>query len=168
MVSLGSSGLLDGRDQISDLRDNLDQFKRDVEASTEQTLDEGADDLRERIEDNAPRSPEGAYRDDEYRRLSDSVEVHQAGPLEYHVVVDHEASRHVEYGTSPHYIRARGTPNEYLHFKIGNRWVKVREVRHPGTDPQPYVRPAVEELRPIIRDRIIEDIRNAKQRAFGD
>lgn len=46
---------------------------------------------------------------------------------------------HVEYGTGPHVIRAKGGA---LRFTVGGRVVFATQVNHPGTSPQPYMGPA--------------------------
>ncbi len=51
----------------------------------------------------------------------------------------------VEYGTDPHTIRADDA--EALHFKVDGEEIFVREVDHPGTRAQPYMRPAAEVVR---------------------
>jgi hypothetical protein len=51
----------------------------------------------------------------------------------------------VEFGTSPHTI----TPNdaEVLRFEVDGEVVYTQKVEHPGTDPRPFLRPAVNEAR---------------------
>lgn len=51
----------------------------------------------------------------------------------------------VEYGTDPHAIRADDA--EYLHFEIDGEEIFIKEVDHPGTRAQPYMRPAAEVVR---------------------
>ena len=48
---------------------------------------------------------------------------------------------YVEYGTSPHLI----TPvrKKALKFKVSNKVVYTKKVRHPGTNAQPFFRPAL-------------------------
>ena len=46
-------------------------------------------------------------------------------------------------------IRARNA--KYLHFKVDNRWVKVKQVKIPA---RPYLRPAIEDNLPKIGDII--------------
>jgi HK97 gp10 family phage protein len=47
-----------------------------------------------------------------------------------------------EFGTRPHIIRPRVARR--LVFKVDGKWVFAREVHHPGTAPQPFMRPAIE------------------------
>lgn len=56
-----------------------------------------------------------------------------------------EYSIDVEYGTDPHTIRADDA--EYLHFYIDGEEIFIKEVDHPGTQAQPYMRPAAEVVR---------------------
>jgi hypothetical protein len=46
----------------------------------------------------------------------------------------------VEMGSRAHVIRAKKKP--YLHFKIDGRWVRIKQVNHPGTRKQPYMNPS--------------------------
>ena len=81
---------------------------------------------------------------------------------EYTVSYSTDYAVHVEFGTSSHIIRPRD--KKVLHFhktkgrtqhthtgghsaKIGADATFAKEVRHPGTQPQPFLRPAVEEAR---------------------
>ncbi|WP_226087482.1 HK97 gp10 family phage protein [Mesobacillus sp. S13] len=58
----------------------------------------------------------------------------------------------VEEGSNPHKIKRKdGKP---LKLKIDGKWVTVDEVNHPGSSPQPYLRPSVEENTGEIQDRI--------------
>lgn len=50
---------------------------------------------------------------------------------------------YVEFGTKPHTIRPK-RPGGVLAFDVGGRTVFTKQVNHPGTRPQPYVRPAFE------------------------
>lgn len=59
-----------------------------------------------------------------------------------------EYSIEVEYGTDPHTIRADDA--EYLHFYVDGEEIFIKEVNHPGTQAQPYMRPAAE----IVRARL--------------
>ena len=52
----------------------------------------------------------------------------------------------VEKGSAPHIIFG----NPYLAFEINGATVIVRHVNHPGTSPQPYVAPAMEDSRDEI------------------
>lgn len=47
-------------------------------------------------------------------------------------------------GTPPHTIRARRRP--FLVFYSGGRVRRVRSVRHPGTDPNPFLTDALRDL----------------------
>jgi len=55
---------------------------------------------------------------------------------------DAEHSADNEYGTLPHVIEAK--PGGVLHFKgSGGEDVFVKRVNHPGTQAQPFMRPAL-------------------------
>ena len=51
----------------------------------------------------------------------------------------------VEYGTSPRVIKA--VNKKALKFKMGGKEVIVKQVNHPGTEAQPFFRPALDMVR---------------------
>lgn len=83
---------------------------------------------------------------DLYEELDDLEDAY-SGPVESWVVatpVDYAPD--VEYGTAAHPI----TPDEKDALAFpgdGGDTVVVAKVNHPGTDPQPYFRPAINEVR---------------------
>ena len=52
-----------------------------------------------------------------------------------------------EFGTSPRVIMA--VNKKALKFKMGGKTVIVKSVQHPGTEAQPYFRPALDQVRHI-------------------
>ncbi|MEH7416066.1 HK97-gp10 family putative phage morphogenesis protein [Neobacillus drentensis] len=63
-----------------------------------------------------------------------------------------EYAQIVEEGSKPHEIKRKdGKP---LKLKIDGKWVTVGKVNHPGTKPQPYLKPAIDENVGEIQDRI--------------
>jgi len=82
--------------------------------------------------------------DDVFEELDDLKDDY-SGPVESWVVgTNTEYAPIVEYGSSPHTI----TPDdaEVLRFEIDGEVIFTDEVQHPGTDPQPFFRPAVNEV----------------------
>jgi len=76
----------------------------------------------------------------------DDLEDDYSGPVEDYIVgTPVEYASVVEYGSSRHTI----TPDnaEVLRFEIDGEVIYTDEVQHPGTDPQPFFRPAVNEVR---------------------
>jgi len=75
----------------------------------------------------------------------DELEDDYSGPVEEWVVgTPVEYAPIVEYGSSRHTI----TPDDadVLRFEIDGDVIYTDEVQHPGTDPQPFFRPAVNEV----------------------
>lgn len=75
----------------------------------------------------------------------DDLEDDYSGPVEDWITgTPVEYAPIVEYGSSPHTI----TPDnaEVLRFEIDGEVIYTDEVQHPGTDPQPFFRPAVNEV----------------------
>lgn len=61
---------------------------------------------------------------------------------------------HVEFGTKPHIIRPKRAGGA-LKFKVGGQEVIVKQVNHPGTRPNPFVRDTVfRQLRNIIIEEL--------------
>ena len=70
-----------------------------------------------------------------------------------------EHAKYVEYPTAPHIIRA--APGKMLHFtgKDGND-VFAKEVHHPGTDAQPFIRPAFHRIDYFVTEALAITKRN--------
>lgn len=65
-----------------------------------------------------------------------------------------EYAQVVEEGSSPHKIRSKdGKP---IRMKINGKWVTVDEINHPGTKPQPYLKPSITENIGEIQQKIRE------------
>ncbi len=60
----------------------------------------------------------------------------------------------LEEGTPPHKIRARNKP--YLQFRVGGRFVKVKEVNHPGTKPRAIVQPTAKSYKGKLKDTLVK------------
>ncbi len=53
----------------------------------------------------------------------------------------------VEFGTSPRVIKA--VKKQALRFKMGGKTVIVKQVMHPGTEAQPFFRPALDQVKGV-------------------
>jgi hypothetical protein len=60
---------------------------------------------------------------------------------------------YVEFGTAPHIITPKKKGGT-LHWKSDNKDVFAKKVNHPGTRPQPFIRPSLNNLPMIIKDNI--------------
>ncbi len=89
----------------------------------------------------APRGPETIP---PHMHLADSIVVEEEpDELTWHIGSRNDHALFVELGTSPHEIRPRD-PNGVLAFPgRDGKTVFARVVHHPGTRPQPYLRPAL-------------------------
>ena len=62
---------------------------------------------------------------------------------------------YVEFGTNPHIIRPKD--KEALKFKIGKENVFAKEVHHPGTRPNPFIRNTIQnKISQIIQEEILK------------
>lgn len=125
-----------GSADISRLADALRQTAQESQITTQQVLIESANHILAEMESRVPVLTGKLRGSLGIRVNSHSVTI---GPNE--TIAPYAG--YVEFGTQPHIIRPK-TPGGVLAFKIGNRQVFAKVVHHPGTKPQPYVRPAFE------------------------
>ena len=53
----------------------------------------------------------------------------------------------VEFGTSPHVIKPK--KKKALKFKMDNKTIFAKKVMHPGTEAQPWMRPALDQVKNV-------------------
>ncbi len=75
-------------------------------------------------------------------RLLAGVQTVQTGPYTGHLFSTAPYSGFIDGGTRPHIITAKG--GGVLSFEIGGKRIFARSVKHPGTSPRPFVKPAME------------------------
>lgn len=73
-----------------------------------------------------------------------------------------EYAEFVEEGTDPHTIT--GSP---LHFESGTEDVFATSVQHPGTEPNPFLEPAVEENQQWAFEQFEGAVQDAVDEVFG-
>lgn len=76
------------------------------------------------------------------------------GLSSYTIYVGVEYGADVEFGTSPHVIKP--VNRKALKFKVGNKIIFSKKVQHPGTEAQPFLRPALDQVKNIWLKRYIE------------
>ena len=70
-----------------------------------------------------------------------------------------------EGGADPHDIKSpRG---RLLRFRVGDRWVTARQVKHPGLAPRRWLASAVSESQPDFDRILLEEFEAAAARASG-
>lgn len=77
--------------------------------------------------------------------LKSAIKVTKEGEGRYRVGPDLTQAPYawyVEFGTKPHIIKAK--PGKSLKFQKDGKTIYAKQVRHPGTKAQPYVRPVIE------------------------
>jgi len=65
---------------------------------------------------------------------------------------------YVEFGTAPHLITPKN--KKALSWKVGKKRIFVKSVRHPGTEPNPFMRNALKSVDPEFRFAIATDLRD--------
>jgi HK97 gp10 family phage protein len=124
-----------GSADINRIAEALRETGRQSYATTHEVLVQSANFLLTEMEARVPVGKTGALK----RSLGVRVEGDRVivGPL------DNPYAAYVEFGTAPHEIRPKN-PDGVLRFQINGRWVFAKVVHHPGTKPEPFVRPAFE------------------------
>jgi len=141
-----------GAADISRLADALRASGKESDATTQRVAVEAANFLLVEMEVRVP------VRSGDLRRsLSVRVEPNRilVGPTA-------DYAPFVEFGTKPHVIKPKD--KKALSFMVGGRRVTVREVHHPGTRSQPFVRPAferwVDTIGPMIAEANVKTIQD--------
>ncbi|MFS0776083.1 HK97-gp10 family putative phage morphogenesis protein [Neobacillus sp. 3P2-tot-E-2] len=124
----------------------FDEAIEDMKRKRKQTLEEIATFVEAEAKQRAPVDT------GDLRRRITHVTQHSDDISRAKVGTNLEYAPSVEEGSKPHsIIRNDGKP---LKLKIDGKWVTVDEVNHPGTKPQPFIRPAIEENIGEIQERI--------------
>jgi len=77
------------------------------------------------------------------------------GATEYLLYDNVEYARAVEFGTKPHVIRAK---NKKVLANKSKGIIFGKSVMHPGTEAQPYFRPALDQVKNVWVKRYIEQL----------
>ena len=75
---------------------------------------------------------------------------------EYLLYDDVEYAEAIEYGTSPHIIKP--VNGKALKFKVDGKTVFAKKINHPGTESQPFFRPALDQVKSIWVPRYFEQV----------
>lgn len=73
-------------------------------------------------------------------------EVKDNGDIEFYM---NDYAQHVEYGTIPHKIRVKNKK-----VLSDGKTIFGKEVNHPGTQAQPFIRPSLHQLSKIVKKRL--------------
>lgn len=141
-------------DGFDDLADALDQFRANVEQAEEElepVIDQAVQTTAARVEGSAKRRAPV-----DTGNLRASIGYQRIEPGRYVVGTPVEYAEYVEKGTSSHTITPDG---EFLVFEgEGGGTVFTRSVEHPGTDPNPFLRPSLLEHKSDLASDIEEAI----------
>lgn len=83
-------------------------------------------------------------------QLKRMISINRKNEFHYQIISNAEYSIFVEYGTSPHIIRAKNKSS--LYWTVDGKSFFSKSVMHPGTNPYPFMRPA--------RNKIITKLKN--------
>jgi len=88
-------------------------------------------------------------------RLRNSIRVEADGNLLTITMVDY--AFYVEFGTPPHVIKPKD--KQALKFKAGGENVFAKEVHHPGTRPNPFIRNTIRnKISKIVQEEIVKSL----------
>jgi HK97 gp10 family phage protein len=121
---------------VTRLADALRQASKESGITTQQVLIQAANHILAEMEARVPVKTGNLRTSLGIKVESDRVTI---GPNERQAPY----GGYVEFGTKPHVIRPKN-PSGVLVFKINGQKVFAKKVNHPGTQAQPYVRPAFE------------------------
>ena len=127
---------------MSRFQDAIEDMKR----KRKETLDEIAIFVEAEAKQRAP------VKTGDLKRRITHVTQHTDDESRAKVGTNLEYAPSVEEGSRPHTIKRNdGKP---LRLQIDGKWVTVDEVNHPGTKPQPFLKPAITENAGEIQERI--------------
>lgn len=91
-------------------------------------------------------------------RLKNSINIipFTPGQIKYLLVAGVEYAEAIEFGTSPHIIKPLN--KQSLKFKSGNQVVFSKKVLHPGTEAQPFLRPALDQVKNVWVKRYMKQL----------
>lgn len=131
---------------MDDIDKTTQMLKKKAEGAPEQAhkiLLAVAEELQRDIQERAPKKT-GA--------MADSIKVEFSDPMTVKVTGSAVAG-YQEFGTRPHVILPKNKP--YLVFKTKDgKIIRTKKVNHPGTKPQPFIRPAVNEVMGELGDKL--------------
>ena len=131
---------------MDDIDKTTQMLKKKAEGAPEQAhkiLLAVAEGLQRDIQERAPKKT-GA--------MADSIKVEFSDPMTVKVTGSAVAG-YQEFGTRPHVILPKNKP--YLVFKTKDgKIIRTKKVNHPGTKPQPFIRPAVNEVMGELGDKL--------------
>ena len=75
----------------------------------------------------------------------------QTGFTSYELAAGKEYASHVEFGTKPHYVSGKMLES-WSQRKLGNKgagWAVAKKIAKVGTEAQPFMRPALDQVKTI-------------------
>lgn len=150
------TGFAELADEFEDAADALENA--DTEAAIDRGVESTSEEARDDAEVNAPRDT---------GELAESITLlAKIRALERTIVVLADHGPHVEYGTSAHIIRPQEA--QALRFRSSTgETVFAAHVEHPGTTPQPYLRPALNANQRTLEREIKRELRETLRAAFA-
>lgn len=141
MTSLASA-------DINRIAEALRTTGKESQATTYSVLVQSANYLLSQMEARVPIGKTG--------RLKASLGIRIEGPNKIVIgPLDNPYAAYVEFGTQPHEIRPK-RPDGVLRFQVNGQWVYAKVVHHPGTKPEPFVRPAFDDFVAMLGPQVAQ------------
>lgn len=138
---------------FAEFADELEEFADATERASDrgdEALDAGvrrtAEDVRDEAQRNTPRDT---------NELAESAHIEQISTGAWLVVFEADHAASVEYGSGPHLIVADKA--DALRFEVNGEVIFRKAVNHPGSDPSPFLRPALDANRNELARRVKEE-----------
>lgn len=156
MAFFGSDGLGEFIDEVEQFKSEIEEAKQGLSLALHAAVRDTASDLETEMKENLLQMTEP-----ETGQLLDSIQFEPVSDtgytVSYSVFTGADHAPYIEYGTVPHEIMPRGLTKEEmrsatyaeaqdlpaLRFQSSDGTTTVVIARHPGTDPRPFFRKAV-------------------------
>jgi|APHM01.1.fsa_nt_gi phage protein, HK97 gp10 family len=151
-----------GAEDFADLADDLEELA-DAAEDAEQAIQRGLDRALFRTALQVEREAKRRAPVDT-GNLRASIKTVNDGPTRKLVGSNVEYAPDVEFGTGPHVIEPDEA--EALRFEVDGEEIFTARVEHPGTEAQPFLRPALREHEDTLGDEIETAVRDELRDLF--
>ena len=119
--------------QLKQLEKSINKYQKSLKMEIKQALTNTVLDIESEAKKQCPADT---------GRLRASISSQVESPIEGQVGTNVEYASAVEYGTKPHTIRPKKAKLLVWKDKDSKKIHTAKEVKHPGTKPQPFLEPA--------------------------
>lgn len=136
--------------ELEEFADDLEDIANELDDAVDRGVRETALDVERTAKRRAPV---------ETGDLRGDIQAIRIGTKKFSVGTIKEYGPDVEYGTKPHPITPDTADALHFYWEKEGVYVTTQLVNHPGTEPQPFLRPAINIHRSDLVENIREEIR---------